>query len=308
MYKLLKVFIFLLLCISSINSQEAKKRIAVMQFEYSGAITKDEARYLTEKVRSALIQTRQYEVISNDQIETMMAVEAKKQGVGPGSCNTEQCIINLGNALECEKMLVGSAGEAFGEYSINAKVLDVVLQQYENAADVSVKDKNDFPKAAKEVVTKLTGDSFESGGISYTGMIWRNALVPGWGHIYANQKRGYIYLGLWSAAGSGFLWSHLNYTSKQKEYDDADKDNVTQAYDEANSAMNLRAYFSYAFLGVTAAILTDILITGKNYTASSTAVKFHSRSGLNFSSRIHTGYNKNICNEYLYFSYKKLFN
>ncbi|MDH5717913.1 MAG: hypothetical protein OEZ22_09775 [Spirochaetia bacterium] len=266
-YEPKRILIFFLCFLSvtfSINAQEIKKRIAVMPFDFSGAITKDEAKYLTEKVRSALIQTRQYEVISNDQIETMMQVEAKKQGVGPGSCSTEQCIIDLGNALECEKMLVGSAGEAFGEYSINAKVLDVVLQQYENAADVSVASKNDFPKAAKDVVAKLTGESYDSGGISYTGMIWRNALAPGWGHLYAGQKRGYVYMGLFAATGGAFLWSHLNYTSKKEEYSKAESD-FDAKYDAADGAHILRGYMSYALISVITAAVTDIAITGGSY-------------------------------------------
>ncbi|MDH5718546.1 MAG: hypothetical protein OEZ22_13045 [Spirochaetia bacterium] len=261
---ILKTILILLISIP-INAEEPKKRIAVMPFDFSGNITKDEAKYLTEKVRSALIQTRKYEVISNDQIETMMAVEAKKQGVGPGSCSSEQCIIDLGNALECEKMLVGSAGEAFGEYSINAKVLDVVLQQYENAADVSVASKNEFPTAAKEVVKKITGENYESSGdISYTGMLWRNALVPGWGHLYANQTRGYIYLALFAGAGGAFIWSHLNFTSKQDDYKNA-IDDFDAKYETANSANSLRAYMSYAFISVIAAAVTDIAISGGSY-------------------------------------------
>ena len=268
--KILKILTLLaFFCVTfSTYAQENKKRIAVMPFDYSGQINKEEAKYLTEKVRSALIQTRQFEVISNDQIENMMAMEAKKQGVGPGSCNTEQCIIDLGNALECEKMLVGSAGEAFGEFSINAKILDVVLQQYENAADVSVNNKSDFPKAAKDVVKKLVGDYNEfSGGISYAGMIWRTVAAPGWGHMYTDQKRGMAYLGVWGVTAGVFLWSHFNYSSKVDEYAAAESD-FDAKYDAANSAHSLRGYMSYILLAVYATALTDTLLTGKSYTAS----------------------------------------
>ncbi|MDH5721266.1 MAG: hypothetical protein OEZ13_11735, partial [Spirochaetia bacterium] len=134
-----------------------KKRIAVIPFKHGGGITKEEALYLTDKVRNALIASKAYDVISNDQIETMMQVEAQKQGVGSGSCSSEKCMIDLGNALESEKMLVGSASGAFGEYSISAKILDVVTQQYEEAADLSIADKSEFPQAAKELVSKITG-------------------------------------------------------------------------------------------------------------------------------------------------------
>ena len=86
-----------------------------------------------------------FEVISNDQIEQMMSIKSTKQAVGAGSCNTEACIIDLGNALECEKMLAGKAAFAFGEYSITAKFLDVVMQKYEMSAESKTRDKDDFP-------------------------------------------------------------------------------------------------------------------------------------------------------------------
>ncbi|MDH5719451.1 MAG: hypothetical protein OEZ13_02405 [Spirochaetia bacterium] len=160
-------FIVLVLMIAATfaaEAQEEKKRIAVLPFEYGGGLTEDEAAWLTDSIRTALIGTEQYEVISNDQIENMMKLESKKQGVGSGSCSSEQCIIDLGNALECEKVLTGKASGAFGVFSITGKILDVVAQKYEKAQEVTIKNKNDFPQAAKDMVRKLTGFGDYVGG------------------------------------------------------------------------------------------------------------------------------------------------
>jgi len=139
------------------EGSSSRPRLAVMPFTAGEGITKKEAIYITETVRTSLIKTGKYEVISNDQLQTMMKTKAIKQKLGKGTCNTDSCIIDLGNALECEKMLVGSAGGAFGEFSIKVKVLNVVRQEYENAEEVVLQNKRQFPNGAREIVQRLTG-------------------------------------------------------------------------------------------------------------------------------------------------------
>ncbi|MDH5720753.1 MAG: hypothetical protein OEZ13_09085 [Spirochaetia bacterium] len=264
---------------SSLFSAE-KKRIAVMPFEFGGGITQEEAGYITEKVRTELISTGLFEVISNDQIENMMAMEAKKQGVGPGSCSTEQCIIDLGNALECEKMLIGKAAGAFGEFSVTGKILDVVSQQYEKAQAITIPDKDDFPEAAKEMVEKLTelyregveaeAEAALAGIVTFRGMIWRNIAVPGWGHVYASQDRGWAYLALWAGSGGAFLSSQLSFTNKKNEYDSLGATNTKEEFDAAfneyKSANSFRTIMSFVFLAAYLIPISDIIFTGKAYT------------------------------------------
>ncbi|MDH5720815.1 MAG: hypothetical protein OEZ13_09410 [Spirochaetia bacterium] len=278
--KFLKKTIYLVSIVlfsSTLFAQEAKKRIAVMPFENGEGVTKGEAKYLTERVRTELIKTGLFEVISNDQIETMMKTQEKKQGIGPGSCNTEQCIIDLGNALECEKMLVGSAQGAFKEFVINGKILDVVSQQYEGAEDETINNKDEFPEAARRMITKLTtrykgANDIEIGsdGANYTGMLWRSFVLPGWGHIYAGQKRGYIYSGIWALTTGALLWSHFDFKSKKQKYSDA-TENHDALYDSANSMYKTRGYFFTAFAAFTAGIIADMAITGKDYVSNYTS-------------------------------------
>ncbi|MDH5720601.1 MAG: hypothetical protein OEZ13_08260 [Spirochaetia bacterium] len=426
-----KVFIFYifstLLVSHGFSENKAPKRIAVLPFSHDKSVSKKETDYLTEKVRTALIQTGIYDVISNDQIENMMNMQAKKQAVGSGSCMTDQCIIDLGNALESEKILVGNILEAFGQYTINAKILDVAEQKYEKAEEVTIVNKKQFPNAAESLVAKLSGkevkdpeklvnrrvlildfvntqkedkynylavsipdafldplqntgtfelmnrnlwqkqvkekkydieeaydedvavefgqkaradvvvigsfsvvggkmqmvskavevsservmvsktertdidsNMFEaiehlankmsqemknklpplpqkviekirivgSGPVTYGGMLWRTALIPGWGHLYAYQKRGYAYLGLWAAVGGAFIWSHFDYTKKLEAYEStlsSSEDDYINNYNAANDANKMRAYISYACIGVFTIVLTDILITGGRY-------------------------------------------
>ncbi|MDH5719975.1 MAG: penicillin-binding protein activator LpoB [Spirochaetia bacterium] len=290
MKKIAKLIIFgaiALVFSSSIYSVD-KKRIAVMPFEYGGGISKEEAAYLTEKVRNALINTGLFEVISNDQIENMMAMEAKKQGVGSGSCNTEQCIIDLGNALECEKMLIGKASGAFGEFSVSGKILDVVSQQYEKAQDVTISNKNDFPEAARNMVSRLTSkykdgqDDIEpepepeaetvekptpAGVKAHYGMLWRTVLLPGLGHLYMNQDRGWAYGGVWLAATGAFIWSQSNFAGKKDDYMNATED-FDPKFTAYQNAASTRRLMSFVFAGSYLLAFADIFISQKAYVST----------------------------------------
>jgi hypothetical protein len=132
-------------------------RVAVMPFRAGPGLSQPEAVYLTNLVRTALIKLGKFDVVSNDQLQTMLQTKQMIQKIGRGSCTTKQCIIDLGNSLECEKMFVGYAEGAFGEYALSLKMVDVVKQKYEVAEDIRITNKKKFPNAAVRIVNKLFG-------------------------------------------------------------------------------------------------------------------------------------------------------
>jgi len=132
---------------------------------------------------------------------------------------------------------------------------------------IKYKDRIVAQKKKKEKPMEKTKMASTSAmGRSYFGMIWRSAAAPGWGHLYAGEWRGWLYLGAWAATGAGFLITYLNSNSKQQDYDDATAD-FDSKYDAANSARKLTGYVSFAFVGVYLAALTDILITGRGFSS-----------------------------------------
>jgi hypothetical protein len=143
-------------CVSNPLAKE-KPRIVVLPFQVGQGISVPEALYLTDIVRSGLIETGKYHVISNDQMEAQLKIIQKKQQIGSGSCTSEKCIIDLGNALECEKMIVGYTSGAFNEFIISVTMFDVVKQNYLMAKSVRIKNKNEFPDAAGKIVELISG-------------------------------------------------------------------------------------------------------------------------------------------------------
>lgn len=107
--------------------------------------------------------------------------------------------------------------------------------------------------------------------ITYPGILWRTAILPGFGHVYAEQKRGWLYVGLFLGTGGAFIWSHFNYRSKQDAYNSATSD-FDSKYDSANGAYKLRGYLSFAVIGVVAFIWGDALLFGKQYVRTGTVV------------------------------------
>ncbi len=139
-----------------ISTKYGKQRIAIMNFKGGRVISNDEAKYLTDTVRTGLIKTDLFDVVTNDQIAEMIKMEEIREVFGT-DCESKNCQINLGRALECKYVVVGSIQHAFKQYSIAVKILNVTDQKYLHAEEISVGDKNQLPVAARKVVDLITG-------------------------------------------------------------------------------------------------------------------------------------------------------
>ncbi len=174
--------------------------------------------------------------------------------------------VAIGNKIQIQAKAVDVlTGRVKVSKSVNGKldatIFDTIAQLCESMA---AKMKSELPPISKREVIHLAGDR-----ATYGGVLWRTAILPGWGHIYADQKRGYLYLGLFAGSAGAFTWSHFNFTAAQTDYQSA-KTDFDGKYSAANQAMDLRAYLSYAFLGVVALIWTDAIIFGRGAVAPPT--------------------------------------
>lgn len=280
-------WIFLFLANPALMADTTRKlpRLTVLPVQAGSGIEEREAEYMTEKIRAGLINSGHFEVLSNDQMRQMIQVKKLKQALGKGSQYRQENVIDLANALESEKMVVGYMAGAFGEYTLNVRMLDARSQKYIIAQELSLREKSEFPAAARKIVnimlTRLNLDTAEEPAgvekyekITNSGLVLRTLAVPGWGHIYGNRSRGWLYSVLWAAAGGAFAYFHIDYTNKRGEYLDATS-NFDSSYDAANQARKTRGYASYAFLAVYAITWLDLLISRDDITN----YQFSSRSG-----------------------------
>jgi uncharacterized protein (TIGR02145 family) len=115
--KLFLFFAFLLL-ISS-NSQ-AQPTIAIIDFAFNG-ITESEARALTDRLRTELVQTQRYRVVEREMMNVLLA----EQGFNMTGCTDQQCIVAAGQILGAALMVAGSISKVSQVYSVSARVVDV---------------------------------------------------------------------------------------------------------------------------------------------------------------------------------------
>jgi len=155
------------------------------------------------------------------------------------------------------------------------------------ANEMSADMKDKLPPLKQKVVTKER--VIDTSKVTFGGMIWRNAILPGLGHVYAHQWRGWVYLSLFVGTAGLETWFILDADQKQNDYKTAISDLQTK-YDAANQA-NLMAGYGIIGLAVLYAIpFVEILITGKKYDESVVSMVNH-RSLLSFSMSPESGKN-----------------
>lgn len=94
-------------------------------------------------------------------------------------------------------------------------------------------------------------------------LLWRSALMPGWGNLYASQWRGWFYMGAFlGAAGYSFL-AYQDYQSKASSYQSLSNGSASEyntAYEEANKARQIALYSTATTLGIYVLGLADVAI------------------------------------------------
>jgi hypothetical protein len=95
-------------------------------------------------------------------------------------------------------------------------------------------------------------------------MIWRTLLIPGMGHAYANQWRGWVYMPLWAGALGAFIYGAIDYPLKEQAYKSAPS-GLEAAYADMNNSFLIRNIAFVSLIGVYTITILDILIFGKQY-------------------------------------------
>lgn len=144
---------------SAIFSQKSetpkKRRIAILPIT-SNKPNDADAQYAGEIIRSELTAAAIFDVVANDQVESQLKIIEKKQKIGSGSCNTKECAIDVGNALESELMFAGKlVKNSTGSVLISGRVINVVSQKEEYSAVETAASVGELEKMCKALVLKL---------------------------------------------------------------------------------------------------------------------------------------------------------
>jgi TolB-like protein len=96
-------------------------KIAVMDLRDNG-VGADVAALLTGQLTHALAELRLFEVISREDIRTLLLHEADRNLLG---CSDDDCLLNLGGILNAQYVVAGSAGRVGERWVIGLQLLDI---------------------------------------------------------------------------------------------------------------------------------------------------------------------------------------
>jgi TolB-like protein len=98
-----------------------KVNIAVLDLE-ALAVSLNEARTLTDKLRGELVRTGKFQVIERAQMLEILNEQGFQQ---TGMCNTDECYVEAGKLLGVEQLIGGSIGKVGSIYLISIRLIAV---------------------------------------------------------------------------------------------------------------------------------------------------------------------------------------
>jgi TolB-like protein len=113
-------FLLILIGISCLNAQDAKKAIAVLDLDPSG-IAPTEVQFLTARLRTELFETGAFQVVEREKMNAIL----NEQGFQRTGCTTVECAVEIGQLLNVKNIVAGSIGKIEELYSISLRMIDV---------------------------------------------------------------------------------------------------------------------------------------------------------------------------------------
>jgi len=149
-------YITLLLFINLIWSQ--KITIAVFDFENNGLET-NEVRQLSTRLENELVKLGDFKVVERTKIDEVL----KEQKLQFSGC-VEECLVDAGEILGANQIILGSIGKIGGLYTLSAKLVDVESGELLMASDFDAENglRELLQIGLKKVAYELTGMSIDN--------------------------------------------------------------------------------------------------------------------------------------------------
>lgn len=125
--------------------------IAVADVDPLG-MSKEEALTLTKNLRSALVQSERFQVVSRADMQKILKEQEFQRS---DACNDTQCLVEMGKALAVQKIVGGSAGQAGGVYSLTLRVVDVETGKIEATVFKDIENVRDLLSSIRDLGRQL---------------------------------------------------------------------------------------------------------------------------------------------------------
>ena len=120
MMKKLTLLLALLLAVVSLNAQNQKMKIAVMDFKNGVGVEEKDVKGLSDMLINTLYETGKFSIVERSQIDQVI----KEQGFQLSGLTNEQ-LAEMGNILGVKSVLVGTVNLIASEYNVDVRAVDV---------------------------------------------------------------------------------------------------------------------------------------------------------------------------------------
>lgn len=172
-------FMFLLFIITmtlAMIAQERQTKLAVMEIEdKSGTLSKAILENAAEALRTELVASNRFIVISKDRQRKAMIKEEKKESWK--ECYDQQCRIQLGQALTADHILTGIVTYFGGTYTLTAELIDLAKEATVKGAKAEFDgSEKGLAEAIKSIAWQIAGvkkgSTFQTGKIGEKIEAW----------------------------------------------------------------------------------------------------------------------------------------
>ncbi|MDH5721216.1 MAG: hypothetical protein OEZ13_11485 [Spirochaetia bacterium] len=260
-----------------------KRRVLILDF--TNAQNNKSFAYLEVSIPDAFLdpldKTKSFELLKRNEWQKMVKAGQFKQE----DAYDEDIAIAAAKVAQADVVVIGMFVVSGPQMQMFSKALEVssgrVIVNRTNRTNVdsdmfgaidelalgmSAEMKDKLPPVAQKVLIQERVKYVDTGKITYGGMLWRTALIPGWGHTYAMQNRGWMYMGLWVLSASAFGYYAYDTSAKKDAYEkETNLSEIESKYNAYNGSYNMRAYASYAFAATYVFALADIAFFGRGY-------------------------------------------
>ncbi|WP_461395493.1 formylglycine-generating enzyme family protein, partial [Deferrisoma sp.] len=126
--------------------------VAVVADLEATGVTVDEAKAVSDLLRTELARMRRYIIVQRSQMEAI----AKEMEFQMSGCTDQGCAVKLGQMLNAEKVIVGRVAKLLGKITLTAQVVDLGRNDIEAAEEVSSTPEFEAVRGAvKELAQRL---------------------------------------------------------------------------------------------------------------------------------------------------------
>ncbi len=113
----------------SLNAQEKKPLVAVLDLQVTGGILKSEALALSDRLRSELQSLKKFDLIERSQMDALL----KEQEFSMSEFS-EDAAAKAGKLLSAEQVVVGTIGKVGRTYTVDVRLIDVTSGKVINSS------------------------------------------------------------------------------------------------------------------------------------------------------------------------------